>query len=110
MELELPGDLHLRLHGELVEVGKALLHADHQRDAADHVVGAEVCAGVRIAEVHDRLRQHVSVGDLLEATDINQAARLRGLDGEHWPEDRGEIGVTRGRAVGGGVVKVRRDL
>ena len=33
VELQLAGDLHLGLHGELVEVGEALLRADDQRDA-----------------------------------------------------------------------------
>src|ERR1700690_279626 len=73
-------------------------------------MGADVCAGVGVAEVHDRLRQHVGVGDLLKTTDINLAARLRGPDGEHWPEDRGKIRIAGDRAVGGGVVKVCGDL
>ena len=109
-ELQLALDLHLRLQGELVEVGKALAGADHQRDAANHVMRLQIQPGVGVTQVHHSLGEDACVGHLLEATDENLAARPARFIRKHRAEHERQMPLRRIGSVGQDLVEIRRHL
>ena len=72
VELELAADLHLHLHGQLVEIGKTLLGADDQRNTIDPGRG-QVRRRFKNGQVERRRRveDQVGVGNLLIADNGN---------------------------------------